>query len=85
MIEKTVAINILQDIQESLNDNKNAKIKGIRTIATYRKNLEIATNEKLSALIKKHTECAKRYGEYDKKTLKLNKKIDKEMQKIFNN
>lgn len=84
-MEKTVAILILEDIQEKLQDTKNPKVKGLQTIDTYKKNLEIATNEKLKELIKRHTEYAKKYGEYDKKTLKLSKKIDKSMRKIFNN
>lgn len=84
-MEKQVAISILQDIQDSLKDEKNAKIKGLQTISIYKKDLEIATNEKLKELITKHTEYVKRYGEYDRKTLRLSKKIDKEMRKIFNN
>lgn len=84
-MEKQVAISILQDIQDSLKDEKNAKIKGLQTISTYRKNLEITTNEKLKKLIEEHTKYVKEYGEYDKKTLRLSKKIDKEMRKIFNN
>ncbi len=84
-MEKTVAISILEDIYEKLQDTKNPKEKGLLTISTYRKNLEIATNENLKKLIKKHTEYAKKYGEYDKKTLRLSKKIDKRMRKIFNN
>lgn len=84
-MEKTVAISILEDIKEKLQDTENPKIKGLQTITTYKKNLEIATNEKLKELIKKHTEYVKKYGEYDKKTLRLSKKIDKEMRKIYNN
>lgn len=84
-MEKTVAIAILEDIQEKLQDTENPKIKGLQTISNYRKNLEIATNEELKELIARHTEYVKEYGEYDKKTLRLSRKIDKKMRKIYNN
>lgn len=84
-MEKSVAISILEDIQQALNDTNNAKDKALKTIELYRKNLEIATNDKLKELIKKHTEYCRKYGEDDRKTLKLSKKIDKELHKIFDN
>lgn len=57
---------------------------GLKTIKIYRKNLEIATNEKIQKLIKKQKEYIEKYGENGKRTQKLNKKIDKEINKIFN-
>ncbi len=56
---------------------------GLKTIKIYRKNLEIATNEKIQKLIKKQKEYMKKYGENGKRTQKLNKKIDEELNKIF--
>lgn len=84
-MEKSVAISILEDIRQALNDTNNAKDKALKTVELYRKNLEIATNDKLKELIKKHTEYSRKYGEDDRKTLKLSKKIDKELRKIFDN
>lgn len=82
-MEKQVAINILEDIKQSLIGN-NAKEKGLKAIERYRKNLKVTTNEKIRKLIKKQKEYHKKYGEFDKRTLKFNKKIDEELKKIYN-
>ena len=39
---------------------------------------------KIQKLIKKQNEYIKKYGENGRKTIKVNKKIDKEIQNIFN-
>lgn len=82
-MEKQVAINILEDIENSL-QKENWKEESLKTIAIYRKGLEIATNLKIKNLIEKHREYIKKYGENDKKTIKIGKKIDEEVQKIYN-
>lgn len=82
-MRKEVAIEILEDIQNSLMQ-ENWKEESLRTIAIYRKGLEIATNTKIKNLIEKHREYIKNYGENDKKTIKIGKKIDEEVQKIYN-
>lgn len=82
-MEKQVAIDILENIQETLN-GKNAKEKGLKIVEIYRKNLEISTSKKMRKLIDKQKEYCQIYGEDDKRTLKLSKMIDKEIQKIFN-
>lgn len=83
-MEKEVAISILEDIENSLQKD-NWKEESLKTIAIYRKGLEIATNLKIKNLIEKHREYIKKYGENDKKTIKIGKKIDEEVQKIYNN
>lgn len=82
-MEKNVAISILKDIQKTLMDN-NWKEKSLQTIEIYEKGIEVATNEKIKKMINKHSQYIMLYGEADKKTIKLAKKIDKEMQKIYN-
>lgn len=82
-MEKEVAISILEDIENSL-QKENWKDESLKTIAIYRKGLKIATNPKIKNLIDKHREYIKKYGENDKKTIKIGKKIDEEVQKIYN-
>ena len=81
-MEKHVAINILEDIEQLLNV-ENAKQRALKTIEIYIKGLEISTNTTIIKLINKQKEVLQKYGENDKKTLKLNKKIDKEIKKIL--
>ncbi len=83
-MEKEVAIDILKDIRNSLM-KENWKEETLKTIAIYRKGLEIANNQKIEELIKRYKEYKKKYGENDKKTLKIAKKIDDETHKIYNN
>lgn len=78
-MEKEVAISILEDIQESL-QKENWKDESQKTINIYRKGLLIATNEKIKKLI----EESKRYDEDSVKYRKIGKKIDEEVQKIYN-
>ena len=84
MIEKHIAINILEDIQNSLMQ-KNWKEESLKNIHLYRKGLEIATSPKIKNLVKKHKKYVKKYGENDKKTLEIAQKVDDETHKIFNN
>ena len=83
-MEKEVAINILEDIQNSLMQ-KNWKEESLKNIDLYRKGLEIATSPKIKNLVKKHKKYIKKYGENDKKTLKITNKIDDEIYRIYNN
>lgn len=83
-MEKEIAISILEDIRQLL-IGKEPKEKALRTIEIYRKNLELATNEKIKRLIEKQKEYIKKYGSNNRKILKINKKIDEEIQKIYNN
>ena len=84
MIEKHIAINILEDIQNSLMQ-KNWKEESLKNIDLYRKGLEIATSPKIKNLVEKHKKYVKKYGENDKKTLEIAQKVDDETHKIFNN
>lgn len=83
MIEKNIAIDILEDIEQSL-QRDDWKEKSLKNIAIYRKGLKIATNTKIKTLIEKHRQYIEKYGENDKKTIKIGKKIDEEVQKIYN-
>lgn len=84
MIEKEVAIDILEDIQNSLMQ-KNWKEESLKTITIYRKGLEIATSPKIKNLVEKFKEYKEKYGENGRKTLKIAKKIDDETHKIYKN
>lgn len=81
-MEKDVAITILEDIKQSL-IGENAKNNTIKTLEIYRKNLEISTNKKIQKLINRKKEYMEKYGKNGRKTLKLDKKIDREIKKIF--
>ena len=83
MIEKQIALNILEDIQNSLMQ-KNWKEESLKNIDLYRKGLEIATSPKIKNLVEKYKEYKEIYGENDRKTLKIAKKIDEETHKIYN-
>ena len=82
-MNKNEAINILEDIQSNLNQG-DWKCKTLSTISQYKKGLLIATNDKIKKLVEKHKEYIKKYGENGKKTMALGKKIDEEVQKIYN-
>ncbi len=82
-MEKQIAINILEDIKSSLLGN-NGKENGLKKLEIYRKNLEIATNKKIIKLIERHKLYVKKYGKNHYKSVRLSKKIDEEMRKIYN-
>ena len=82
-MEKEVAISILEDIENSL-QKENWKEESLKNIAIYRKGLEIATNPKIKNLIEKHRKYIEKYGENNQKSRKIGKKIDEEVQKIYN-
>ena len=83
MIEKDVAISILEDIEYNLN-NEDWKNRTLKTIDLYRKNLKIATNKKIKKLVEIQKKYIKKYGENAEETIKINKKIDEELCKIYN-
>lgn len=83
-MEKSVAIDILEEIQTHLQDNDLWKEKSLKAINIYIKNLRIATCPKIKELIEQQKQSISKYGEFDKHTIRLNKKIDKEIHKIFN-
>ena len=83
-MERKVAISILQDIQNRLMES-NWKEKSLGIIDFYTKELKVATNEKIRKLRNKHYKYSMLYGEAGKKTIKLLKKIDEEIQKNCNN
>lgn len=79
MIEKSVVINILEDIQQCLYD-KNWKGKTLSTVKQYEKGLLVATDEDLKKLIEEH----KKYNENTKESLELSKLINEKTRKIYN-
>lgn len=83
MMEKNVAISILEDINRSLMSN-NWKENALSTIDLYKKGLEVATNEKIKRMINIHSKYIEKYGNNHIKTRKLGKKINDEVQKIYN-
>ncbi len=83
-MDKQDAITILKNIKDSLNKD-NWKIETLRTINIYEKNIKILLDKKIRKLIDKQKEYINIYGEDSKKTIKINKKIDKELRKRFKN
>ena len=84
MVEKQVALDILEEIKKDIQEDDTGT-KAWKTIDIYRKNLEIAVNPKLKALVEQQKEVMAKYGEDDAHTIRLNKNISKELEKIFNN
>ena len=81
MILKSEAINILKEIEEDLkNENRE---KAIKDIDYYIKNIEITTDKKINELMYKYLEMKKNYRLYDRRTMSISKKIDKEILKIY--
>lgn len=84
MVEKQVALDILEEIKQNIQEDDSGT-KALKTINIYRKNLEVAVNPKIKELIEQQKEAMAKYGEDDAHTIRLNKKISKELEKIFNN
>ena len=72
MIEKEMAICILDDIRECLNAKENAQKLTLSSIRQYKKNLMIADNQEVIELSKQLNGLA----EDDPKRIKINGKID---------
>jgi len=84
MVEKQVAINILEDIEQALKDDHTGN-KAKRTVDIYRKNLVVSTNTKLRELVKEQKDLSTKYGDDDIRTIRISKKISKILEDIFNN
>ena len=84
MVEKQVALDILEEIKKDIQEDDTGT-KALKTIDIYGKNLEVAVNPKLNVLVEQQKECIAKYGEDDAHTIRINKKISKELEKIFNN
>lgn len=82
-MEKETAINILQDIYDSL-QGYDWKDKGLKTLKIYRRNLEMSTDKEIQQLIEKQKEYIEKYGEDSIKTKRLNKRVDKKIREINN-
>ena len=72
MIEKEMAIRILEDIRRCLNAEDNAQQLTLSCIRQYKKNLMIADNQEVIELSKQLEGLA----EDDPKRIELNKQID---------
>ena len=78
MIEKTVAINILEEISQCL-DEENWQAKTLSTAKQYKKGLIIATDVELKELIEQY----KKIDKNSYKAIELSKKINERTQKIY--
>ena len=74
IMEKKVAVDILEDIKQSIIDDDSG-VKALNTLEIYRKNLEISVNPKIRKLVDEQKEIISKYGEDDIHTVKINNKI----------
>lgn len=74
MIEKEVAINILEDIERCLYD-EDWKHKTLSSVEQYIKGLKIAVDEELKELIDKYEKCEDNSDEAMLLADKINEKI----------
>ena len=79
MVDKQVAISILEDIKQEIIDGKTNG-----TLEIYIKNLEVATSPKIKSLVAKQKALLEKYGEDDARVIRINKKASAEINKIFN-
>lgn len=79
MIEKEVAINILEDIEQCLFD-ENWKHKTLSSVEQYIKGLEIAVDEELKQLIEEYQKC----DENSDKAMLLAEKINNKICSVYN-
>lgn len=79
MIEKSVAINILEDIQQCLNEEK-WQVKTLSTVKQYKKGILVSIDEELKELIDEH----KKYDENSTKAIELAQKISERLRRIYN-
>ena len=79
MIEKSVAINILEDIQQCLNQ-ENWQARTLSTATQYKKGLLVAIDDELKELITEH----KKYDENSPEAIELTHKISERLRSIYN-
>lgn len=79
MIEKDVAINILEDLEQCLY-SEDWKHKTLSTVEQYKKGLIIATDIELKSLIDEH----KKYDENSVEAVELANKINDKLSQIYN-
>lgn len=79
MIEKAVAINILEDIQQCLNQ-ENWQNKTLSSAKQYKKGILISIDNELKELIAER----KKYDEDSPEAMELSQKISEKLEKIYN-
>ena len=79
MIEKEVAINILEDIQHCLNEER-WQNKTLSTAKQYKKGILVSIDDELKDLIAEH----KKYDEDSPKAIELTQKISERLRRIYN-
>lgn len=79
MIEKSVAINILEDIQQCLTEEK-WQTKTLSTVKQYKKGILVSIDEELKELIAEH----KKYDENSTEAIELSQKISERLRRIYN-
>ena len=81
MIEKTIVINMLEDIKSNLKYNN--RERALKDVNIYIKNIELTVNKKIKKLTAKCKLYRKKYGENHILFIITSKKLDKEIHKIF--
>ncbi len=84
-MDKQVAIDILEEIKLTLSNLETWRENGLKVVSKYKLELELKTNSKIKRMIKVQQKYKDKYGEFDKKTIAINKKISEEIKKILNN
>ncbi len=79
MIEKSVVIDILEDIQQCLNQ-ENWQNKTLSTVNQYKKGILVSLDDELKDLIVEH----KKYDEDSPKAIELTQKINERLRRIYN-
>ena len=79
MIEKSVAIDILEDIQQCLNQ-ENWQNKTLSTAKQYKKGILVSIDDELKDLIAEY----KKYDEDSQKAIELTQKISERLRRIYN-
>ena len=79
MIEKSVVIDILEDIQQCLNQ-ENWQNKTLSSAKQYKKGILVSIDDELKDLIAEH----KKYDEDSPKTIELTQKISERLRRIYN-
>lgn len=79
MIEKSVVIDILEDIQQCLNQ-ENWQNKTLSSAKQYKKGILVSIDDELKDLIAEH----KKYDEDSPKAIELTQKISERLRRIYN-
>ena len=82
MVEKTKALEILEDIETKLNYKEWKEAE--KDVENHIRNLEITIDKEIKELVVKYKKSREKFGEDNIKTKTLAKKIDKKLLDIYN-